>query len=201
MTDLRESPIIVNGNSGDQPLPQWEAQTERLRSVVQKISAPGPPDQDMAAQLAESFSAIQSAIEELDQSGEAATAYTNHRRRIPNALACATIRQNLMVAERYLDGRIESPPRPVLRSLLYPSERILAINRSLRIDIFIKQPLRSTCESLIRAFHAGEVDAESFLAWFAERTMGLLGPELAGYAHCWWRHRPLCRHEEPCWPG
>jgi len=191
MTESLESAIRVEGNrrirvrkprtkptstSNDQPIPTWEVEAKRLHSLVQRT-----PDSETLVQLTESVSAIQEAIEALEEAGKCATEFTKFRKLIPNTYICTIIRPDLMVAERRVDGILEAPSRFVPRSMLYPSERILSIKRSLQIDIWIKQPRRLTCEGIIRAFQAGELDVESFLAWFREQTMGLLGPELDPY--------------------
>jgi hypothetical protein len=59
--------------------------------------------------------------------------------------------------------------------------RIESLNCSLEIDIWVKQPRRKTCESLIRACQAQQRDFEHFLAWFREHELGLLGPQLDCY--------------------
>lgn len=47
--------------------------------------------------------------------------------------------------------------------------------------IWINQPKRALCESLIRAWQKGESDSEEFLVWFREHQLGLLGSELDPY--------------------
>jgi hypothetical protein len=65
-----------------------------------------------------------------------------------------------------------------LRSL---RPRIETIRRSLRIDIWIKQPRWETCESLVRACQKAQHDFETFLAWFTQIELGLHGAGLDCY--------------------
>jgi hypothetical protein len=62
---------------------------------------------------------------------------------------------------------------------LFP--RIETMRRSLRIDIWIKQPRRETCESLVRACQKAQHDFEDFLAWFTQFQLGLHGAGLDCY--------------------
>ena len=47
--------------------------------------------------------------------------------------------------------------------------------------VWLKQPKRALCESLIRAWQKGELDSEEFLVWFREHQLLLHGPELDPY--------------------
>lgn len=46
------------------------------------------------------------------------------------------------------------------------------------IQIWVKQPKRTLCQSMVRAWQNGEADSEEFLVWFREHELGLLGRDL-----------------------
>lgn len=47
--------------------------------------------------------------------------------------------------------------------------------------VWLKQPKRALCESLIQAWKKGELDSDEFLGWFREHQLLLQGPELDPY--------------------